>query len=432
MNIRGVAARVILQVIGEGKSLTESLPPALTRFSEHRDAAFLQALVYGVCRQYYYLAALLEVLLDKPMKSKDQDIYALMLVGLYQLIDMRVPAYAAVAETVEAVNSLKKPWAKNIVNAVLRNFQRREEELHAMLAQNPAAYYAHPEWLIALLEKAWPQEWEDILYENNLPPPFVLRVNARRQSRDEYLEKLRGASIEAAAIPETGHGILLSEAMDVMELPGFSAGEISVQDGAAQLAAELLQLEPGLLVLDACAAPGGKTTHIAEIAPELAELYALDSDSDRLQIVRENLHRLHLSARCVTSDAANVQQWWDGKLFDRILLDAPCSASGVIRRHPDIKLLRRQSDIPTLAAEQFRLLNALWTTLKVGGLMLYATCSVFPAENTEVLTDFLATHKDAQEEKITAEWGRECSIGRQIFPGMHGMDGFYYALLRKC
>jgi 16S rRNA (cytosine967-C5)-methyltransferase len=432
MNIRSAAARVILQVIDSGKSLSETLPPAVTRISEQRDAAFLQALVYGVCRRFFYLAAILDILLDKPLKDKDQDIYALMLVGLYQLTDMRVPAYAAVAETVDAVKNLKKPWAKNIVNAVLRNFQRREEEITALLAQDQAAFYAHPDWLIVALEKAWPIEWEDILYENNIQPPLALRVNARRQTRDEYLEKLRAAGINATAIVETQHGIVLDEPMDVLELPGFSAGEISVQDGAAQLAAELLMLAPELRVLDACAAPGGKTAHIAEIAPELAELSALDCDSDRLQVVRENLHRLHLSAHCITSDAANVQQWWDGKLFDRILLDAPCSASGVIRRHPDIKLLRRQDDIPVLAAEQFRLLNALWSVLKVGGILLYATCSIFPAENTEVLTDFLATHKDAQEEKINAEWGRACTIGRQIFPGMHGMDGFYYALLRKC
>jgi 16S rRNA (cytosine967-C5)-methyltransferase len=431
MNIRFTAASLVADVLS-GKSLSDSLPPALTQFNDARDGALVQAIAYGVCRHFYYLAAILTELMETPLKAKDQDVFALMLVGLYQLFDMRVPAYAAVAETVDAVKKLKKPWAKNLVNAVLRNYQRRAPELALALQQNPVATYAHPQWLINTLQVAWPEHWREILEANNQHPPFSLRVNARLQSRAAYQEKLVAAGISASVITATQQGLVLSDAMDVSALPGFIEGEISVQDGAAQLAAELLLLAPNLRVLDACAAPGGKTAHIAELAPLLAELVAVDQNPARLQIVEENLARLNLTATCLQGDAGAPEQWWDGKLFDRILLDAPCSATGVIRRHPDIKLLRRQQDIPAFANEQLRLLTALWPLLKKDGLLLYATCSVLPAENTDVLNQFLASAPDAQALTIAADIGQVCAVGQQIFPGKHGMDGFYYALLRKC
>ncbi|MES2217585.1 MAG: 16S rRNA (cytosine(967)-C(5))-methyltransferase RsmB [Pseudomonadota bacterium] len=430
MNIRFTAASLVTDVLS-GKSLSDSLPAALTQFKDTRDAALVQAIAYGVCRHYFYLAAVLEQLLEKPLKAKDLDVYALLLVGLYQLTEMRVPAYAAVGETVNAAKNLKKPWAKNFVNAVLRNYQRNAAAIAAELNHNPVASYTHPQWMISALQTAWPAQWQEILTANNQHPPLALRVNARYQSRADYLEKLNAANIPATAIAHTQHGLVLESAMDVLLLPGFAQGEVSVQDGAAQLAAELLMLGPNLRVLDACAAPGGKTAHIAESEPTL-ELIAIDKDAGRLQVVRENLQRLELNANCIQGDAANPAAWWDGKLFDRILLDAPCSASGVIRRHPDIKLLRRPEDIKAFAAEQLRLLSGLWPVLKIGGLLLYATCTVFPAENTAVLASFLAAHADAQVEPMTLAVGHPCEIGQQIFPGMHGMDGFYYALLRKC
>jgi 16S rRNA (cytosine967-C5)-methyltransferase len=431
MNLRTAAARILFKVIFRGSSLSDSLTETLPQIEEPRDQALVQAICFGVCRRYYYLSALLDLLLEKGIKDMDQDVLTLLMVGLYQLTDMRIPEYAAVAETVDAVKDFDKVWAKGLVNAVLRNYLRQADKLNSEVAQYDVAYFDHPEWMIGKLKKSWPDYWEDILVHNNEHPPFALRVNQQRGTREEYLEKLAANNIEALSIPETQFGIVLSEPMDVMELSGFSTGDVSVQDGAAQLAAELLELEPGLRVLDACAAPGGKTAHIAEIQKDLDVLVALDQDAKRLGSVTDNLQRLQLSAEIVCADAGDTSHWWDGELFDRILLDAPCSASGVVRRHPDIKLLRRPEDLPTLAKEQLHLLTALWPLLKINGLLLYSTCSIFPQENVTVMQEFLAAHPDAAEVEISAMWGEECAVGRQIFPGMHGMDGFYYARLRK-
>lgn len=427
MNQRFAAAKIIYQVIHEGRSLSDCLPEMLTHFKDARDQAFVQAICYGVCRWYFRLDAFANALLKSPLKEQDQDIHILILIGLYQLTEMRVPPHAAVAETVAATRDFKKIWAKGLVNAILRNYQRRAEELNEKLKTNLTAFYSHPKWMIENLKKSWPTEWKEILIANNQHPPFALRVNQKHHSRAEYLDKISKKDITANLIPETESGIVFAEPRDVKNIPGFLEGEISVQDGAAQLAAELLALTPQLRVLDACAAPGGKTAHILELQTDL-ELIAVDHDALRVRAIEENLQRLKLSATCLCADAADIK---DEKLFDRILLDAPCSATGVIRRHPDIKLLRRESDILKLAAEQKRLLNALWNLLKPNGLLVYATCSIFPEENVLQLQSFLETHSDAKEEKITATWGKTCAVGRQILPGMHGMDGFYYAILRK-
>ena len=431
MNLRAAAARVVFQVIFRGNSLSDCLPIELAKIPEARDQALVQAMCYGVCRRYFYLDALLYALLTTGLKEKDNDIFSLLLVGLYQLTDMRIPAYAAVAETVSAVKDFDKVWAKGLVNAVLRNYERQKDALEKAIEKDPIVHFDHPEWIIGKIKKAWPTHWETILDANNDHPPLALRVNQRHTTRSEYLSTLVAAGIEAIEIPETLNGILLAEPMNVEELPGFSEGDVSVQDGAAQLAAELLELAPQQTILDACAAPGGKTAHIAESQPALAELIAIDQDEKRLVSVTENLQRLQLSASCVHSDATKTADWWNGKLFDRILLDAPCSASGVIRRHPDIKLLRRPEDIVNLVSEQWHLLTALWQLLKIDGILLYSTCSLFPEENAKLMKRFLAEHEDAKEHKIDAEWGEACETGRQIFPGMHGMDGFYYARLRK-
>jgi 16S rRNA (cytosine967-C5)-methyltransferase len=430
MNSRVAAARVVFQVMC-GSSLSDCLPKAVQQLEDPRDQGLLQALCYGVCRHYYSLTALLNALLEHPLKESDDDVYALLLVGLYQLRDMRIPAYAAVNATVDATKGLDKVWARGLVNAILRNYQRHAEVLNAKLLEDPVSQYAHPSWLVGMIKKAWPAASDAIMAANNEHPPFMLRVNQRHGNREAYLEKLAVLEIAAHAIPESDSGIVLEEAMDVHALPGFADGDVSVQDGAAQLAAELLMLEPGQRVLDACAAPGGKTAHIAEREPALAALVAVDQDEKRLLTVTENLMRLKSTATCIASDVANVDAWWDKQLFDRILLDAPCSATGVIRRHPDIKLLRRADDIQNLVQEQLHLLTAVWALLKIDGVLLYATCSILPRENTGVLKEFLANNPDAKEEIIQAEWGNACEIGRQILPGMHGMDGFYYARLKK-
>lgn len=431
MKTRAAATSILFEVIKNGRSLSDALQEGLKNFpNAPRDQAFIKAICYGVCRWYYPLNAIADLLIEKPLKEKDQDVHILVLVGLYQLIDMRIPDYAAVGETVAVTKKMKKIWAEKLVNGVLRQYQRVAAECDAEIQNNPVAVYSHPEWLIDAIEACAPERWESILDENNEHPPFALRVNTKHQSRAEYLQRLSESAIEASIIPETTAGIILETPIDVSSLPGFAEGDVSVQDGAAQLAAELLMVEAGQRVLDVCAAPGGKTAHILELQSDI-EMVAVDCDKHRLDTVRENLERLKLSAECICADAGDVSAWWDGKLFDRILLDAPCSASGVIRRHPDIKLLRRESDIATLALEQARILNSVWQTLKSGGMLLYATCSIFHEENDLIIKSFLDKHPDAIEEKIEASWGEAREVGRQIFPGMHKMDGFYYARIKK-
>jgi len=431
MNARASAAQVILEVVDNGRSLSEVLPSVFKRIDHSRDQSLVQALSYGVCRWFFSLKSVADKLLDKPLKAKDHDIYYLILIGLYQLKEMRIPDYAAVGETVAAASVLKKAWAKNLVNGVLREYQRRSEELHEQLIKDYQAFYSHPNWIIDKLKHSGIKDWRSILDANNQHPPFSLRVNQKMISREEYLKNFTQDPESVKIIPETPAGIVLNKAIDVCELPFFKEGFVSVQDGAAQLAATLMKLTPALRVLDACAAPGGKTAHMLELQPELSEMIAIDKNEERLKSINENLKRLKLTTQCIAADASNLNLWWDNKLFDRILLDAPCSASGVIRRHPDIKLLRRESDIPKLVAEQKHLLNMLWKTLQPGGILLYSTCSIFPEENVLLLEEFLNTHSDAAEDKIEANWGIECKVGRQIYPGMHGMDGFYYGRVRK-
>lgn len=423
----------LLQVIQHGRSLTDSLAATLPKLAAPTDKAFCQALCFGVLREYLKLEYLLGHLLERPLRPKDRDIHCLMLIGLYQLTAMRTPDHAAVSETVAVTKPLRKPWARSLVNAVLRNFRRRERALfEALTAEtDPSAFYAHPTWLLDKLRQAWPQDWQTLVAANNRQAPMSLRVNRRKTDREAYLQTLAERGLAASALPHTQAGIRLSQPTGVEHLPGFAAGEVSVQDGAAQLAAQLLQARPGERVLDACAAPGGKTAHILESQPDLTELVAIDNDPDRLARVTETLQRLNLSTSLVCADAAETGQWWDNRPFDRILLDAPCSATGVIRRHPDIKLLRRATDIPALQAGQYKLLQRLWPLLKQGGMLLYATCSVLPEENQHQIERFLAEHTDARLQPIEAPWGRPTPAGRQLLPGDEDMDGFFYAVLLK-
>ena len=428
MNARVIAARVLGRVLGEGQSLTAVLPPALERVSLG-ERGLLRELCYGVCRWQPQLQLLLDRLLARPLASGEHVVRGLLLAGLYQLWHLRVPEHAAVAETVAAVRSLRKPWATGLVNAVLRSALRRRAELEALVEADPAARAAHPRWLLDGLRRDWPDDWPAIVAANNVRPPFTLRVNRLRLDREACRQRLAAAGYNAdPGVAETA--LTLSTAADPAVLPGFAEGWISVQDAGAQLAAPLLGVQPGQRVLDACAAPGGKTGHLLECAPDL-DLTALDCDTARLERVRDTLARLRLSARLIAGDARRPEDWWDGALYDRILLDAPCSATGVIRRHPDIKLLRRESDIAALAARQEALLAGLWPLLRPGGRLLYVTCSALRAENERVVAVFLAAHADAREQPIMADWGRALPRGRQILPGEGGMDGFYYAVLYK-
>ena len=427
MNTRLIAARALSRVLQDGQSLTAALESALKAVESGKDRAFIQALCYGVCRTYHRLDFILSELLDKPLK--DQDVKALALVGLYQLKYMRVKPHAAVSETVLAAR--KKPWAKALINALLRSYLREQDSLEQKADNVQYAAVSHPDWLIKQIEQDWPQQAQQILLENNQQPPMALRVNLARISRDQYLQQLSEQGIEAVAVDFCPSAIILDKPVAVDLLPGFAEGLVSVQDTAAQLAAGLLDVQAGHRVLDVCAAPGGKTAHILEHQPQLKELVAVDVDASRLQRVSDTLQRLKLPATLVVGDAANPQDWWDGQLFDRILLDAPCSALGVIRRHPDIKLLRRAEDIKPLQALQKNILNAVWPLLAPGGIMLYATCSILKQENEQQIDAFLAEHPDAVELPIDAVWGFAGSHGRQIMTGESAMDGFYYARLGK-
>jgi len=430
MNPRLAAAKALAAVLSGKASLNSSLPTQMDKV-EDRDRGFTQDLAFGTARWQPRLSALAAKLLQKPFKTADADVEALLLVGLYQLLYTRVPAHAAIGETVGCADKLKKPWAKALLNAVLRNAQRESETIFAELERDPVVRTAHPRWLQKSLKAFWPEQWEAICAANNAHPPMILRVNRRHHCRDAYLGLLTEAGIAATPCVYSRDGIVLDAAADVRSLPGFAEGWISVQDEAAQLAADLLDLAPGQRVLDACCAPGGKTCHILEAEPKLAGVVAVDLEAKRLVRVRENLERLKLSAELIAADGRDTQAWWDGKPFQRILLDAPCSATGVIRRHPDIKLTRQPDDIAALAVLQGELLDAMWTTLEVGGILLYATCSTLPTENTEVIEAFLARTPGARELDLATAAGIKQPHGRQLLAQEGGHDGFYYAKLIK-
>ncbi|QRY80563.1 16S rRNA (cytosine(967)-C(5))-methyltransferase RsmB [Pseudomonas sp. PDNC002] len=429
-NPRLAAARALAAVLAGRASLGSSLPTQLENV-EPRDRGLVQELAFGSARWQPRLSTLAARLLQKPFKAGDRDVEALLLVGLYQLLYTRIPPHAAIGETVGCADKLKKPWAKGLLNAVLRRAQRESEILLAEVDKDPAARLAHPRWLQKALKKSWPEQYEAICAANNAHPPMTLRVNRRHGSRDAYLEELNRVGFEATACEFSRDGINLVQPCDVRELPGFAEGRVSVQDEAAQLAADLLELAPNQRVLDACCAPGGKTCHLMEAESALAGVVAVDLEESRLVRVRENLARLQLEAELFAADARDTAKWWDGKPFQRILLDAPCSATGVIRRHPDIKLTRTAEDIEALAKLQGELLDALWATLEVGGVMVYATCSVMPQENSEQIAAFLGRTPGARELDLPGPWGIKQPHGRQLLPQQGGHDGFYYAKLIK-
>lgn len=386
-------------------------------------------LCFGVCRQYYRLQAIADSLMSK--RSKSIEIQLCILMGLYQLHYLRIPDYAVVKETVDLLIPLKKTWAKGLINAVLRNYCRQQDEVLTQMQNDRMFIHNHPDWLVKTIQKAWPQDWQAILQANDLHPAMSLRVNAARTARSDYLTRLQQAGIAATPQSFSPCGITLATPCDVYELPGFVEGDVSVQDEAAQLAAMLLDLQPNLRVLDACCAPGGKTCHILETQSHLSVCVALDIEKNRLKRVEENLNRLQLHASITQGDALQPQTWWDGELFDRILLDAPCSATGVIRRHPDIKLLRTKREIQAIVAIQHDLLETLWPLLTPGGIFIYATCSIMPEENELQIQRVVNTYTDCEMVTNEHAWGRNTGHGRQILPGENGMDGFFYSVLRK-
>jgi 16S rRNA (cytosine967-C5)-methyltransferase len=427
-NCRASAARILARVIADGASLDQVLGPGLETVA-NADRALLQQLCYGTLRSYHRLDGVLQQLLRKPLKQKDADLRALMLCGLHQLLEMRTPAHAAISETVEAARGLKKNWATGLVNGVLRRCSRESESLLNSL--NEAQLASHPDWLFAAITRSWPQQAQQIFSAANGHPPMCLRVNRRTVCRDDYLPQLLAAGIAADSCAYAVDGIRLREPVDVSCLPGFGNGFASVQDESAQLAASLITPGEGARVLDSCCAPGGKACHLLERYPAISELVAMDSDAGRLQRVRENLSRLDLVASVIEGDARNPPGTLAGESFDHILVDAPCSGSGVMRRHPDIKLLRRAADIAAFASTQLAILQGLWPLLKPGGLLVYATCSILPQENDDVVRAFLGHSDTARQLPIVVDWGIDCDGGRQLLPSLEGGDGLFYALLHK-
>lgn len=431
INVRALAAQVLAPLLRQHGSLSTHLPAHLAHCPE-RDRALLQQLCYGTMRELFRLEQLANHFLRKPFKQQDLDIHALLLIGLWQLRSSRIPAHATLNETVDACAALNKPWASKLLNAILRRYQREQKQVEEALAQDAAFQWNHPQWMISKLQHNWPEHWQSILQANDQQAPMTLRVNNRLLTREKALQKLQEADIPATACQFSDDGIGLGSPCDVSALPGFTEGELSVQDEAAQLAAGLLAAENGQRVLDACAAPGGKLCHLLEQNTHLQDVIAVELEPERGQRIHDNLHRLGLQLGCevLTADASS-QDWWDGQLFDRILIDAPCSGTGVIRRHPDIKLLRRGEDIAALASVQLSILNNLWSMLQPGGRLVYATCSIFGQENERVIERFIKQHPDAIHQPIDAPWGEARPFGRQLFPQPDGHDGFYYAVLDK-
>ncbi len=428
-SVRAVAARV-LQAVLKGQSLTRLLEQHGPKVPE-KDRSLLSELCYGSCRWYHRLDYFLRCLMVKPIRERDRDIHALLIIGLYQLAFMRIKPHAAVQETVNAARLLGKPAFVKLVNGVLRNYQRQQETLSKQILENPSAQYALPEWLLRQVRNDWPDHWSEISETLLKPAPMTIRVNTAKGSVADYVALLAGQGITVKPVKGVYTALELDKPVPVEILPGFFEGRSSVQDAGAQLAALLLQAEGRSQVLDACAAPGGKTGHLLEQAGEL-RLAAVDIDQVRLAKVKDNLQRLQLQAEIVVGDAAEPEGDWAQRQYDYILLDVPCSATGVIRRHPDIKLLRRREDIAQLEKQQRRILSSIWPMLKPGGRLLYVTCSVLHQENQEQIEWFLAQQQDARE--LTIETSVRCMSGEhgvQLLPGISGTDGFYYALLQK-
>lgn len=427
MSSRAIAVS-ILDTLNKGKS---NLSYQLQVHQDHKDISFIRALCYGCCRWQLKFESLLDTLLDKPIKQKDSDIKQLLLLGLYEIEYMNTPEHAVVSEIVSVCKKINKQWAKGFVNAILRNYLRKKNQLLSNFKQDDQFTYAHPTWYIEKIQIDWPNAWQAILNANNQQAPMTLRVNLAYNSQEEYLNKLKHQNIDAKICQYSPAGIILNSALNVVELPEFQQGAVSIQDEAAQLAAEILVTNPNSKVLDACAAPGGKTAHLLEKNAYI-HLTALDKKTKRLNDLKHNLKRLNFNVETKVTDATDIKSWANSKCFDHILLDAPCSASGIIRRQPDIKIHRSSKDVEKIVITQAALLRSLWQVLKPNGTLLYATCSIFKQENCTQIKEFLSQTPNAELQTINISEAIDTGFGTQILPNNKvGMDGFFYALLKK-
>lgn len=426
---RALAAQALADVALRGASLRDAMERYAPRLADSRDRALLMALLSDGARWWLRFDPALDRLLDKPLRQKEPAIHALLVLGLVQLEILQLPDYAAVAATVQATRTLQRPRLAGLVNAVLRRWQRERTGLLAELDARPQTRHAHPAWLAKAIAQDWPTRADAVMAANNSEPPLMLRANRRRTSRDALIDRLRMDGYTAEPHAWLADAIVLPHSSDVTRMPGFAAGDFAVQDGAAQIAADLADLLDGQRVLDACAAPGGKACHVLERAD--VRLTALEFDPKRAQRITQNLDRLGLNASVVIGDAGEPAGWWDGQPFDRILIDAPCSATGVLRRRPDVRLHRRESDIAALVAQQTRILSSLWPLLAPGGRLVYITCSLLRRENDAVVSEWLAGRADAQSIAFELPVGQAAGVGWQILPGDGDLDGMYYAVLEK-
>ncbi len=426
---RPAAASVLSAVLVNGRSLSTA-KKLIDDTLERRDRGLAMELVNGVLRWRFRLEALLTHLLSKPLRKKDHDVWLILMIALYELTELSTPDYAVVNEAVVQTRRIGKKWAASMVNAVLRRFIRERQKLLTTVDQDEVARFSHPRWLIDLFSDDWPDAVEQILTASNHRPPMWIRVNLSRISVEDYQQQLAAEHIESITHPLADAALKLVSPVDVSRLPGFAEGLVSVQDAAAQLAAQLIGIQGTERVLDVCAAPGGKTCHILESAVNV-DMTAVELEPSRMQKVQQNLDRLGLQARLLVGDASDADNWWDGQCFDRILVDAPCSATGVIRRHPDIKSLRQANDLSALTDLQQKILSQAWRMLKPGGSLLYVTCSVLKQENELQIERLLSVQSDASENVIDSSWGAACRYGRQLLPGELDGDGFYFARLKK-
>jgi len=429
IDTRALAAKGLAEVAMRGASLREVMERNAPKLADSRDRALLMALLSEGARWWLRFDAAIDGLLEKPLRHKDPAVHALMVLGLVQLEILELQDYAAVAATVEAVRALGRPQLAGLVNAVLRRWQRERESLVAQLDAKPQTRHAHPAWLAAALAHDWPAEADAVMASDNREPPLMLRVNRQRSTPQALIEQFQAAGYAATAHPWLDDALILPHSTDVTRMPGFEDGAFAVQDGAAQVAADLADLHDGLRVLDACAAPGGKACHLLERAR--IDLTALEFDAKRAERIRQNLMRLRLDAKIVIGDAGAPAGWWKREPFDRILIDAPCSATGVLRRRPDVRLHRRESDIAAMHAQQRRILSALWPLLAPGGKLVYITCSVLRAENEVIVSELLAAQADARIVDFTLPTGQAAAMGWQILPGDGDLDGMYYAVIEK-
>ena len=429
VDTRALAARSLAEIAMRGASLREVMERNAPKLRDPRDRALLMALLSEGARWWLRFDAAIDHLLEKSLRHKDPAIHALLVLGLVQLEILQLQDYAAVAATVEATRTLKRPQLARLVNAVLRRWQRERENLIARLDAKPQTRHAHPEWLAKALASDWPAQADAVMAADNREPPLMLRVNRQHIERAALLAQFQATGYEASLHPWLPDALVLPHSADITRMPGFEDGAFAVQDGAAQVAADLADLKHGMRVLDACAAPGGKACHLLERAR--IDLTALEVDAKRGERIRQNLMRLRLDAKIVIGDAGAPAGWWKRQPFDRILIDAPCSATGVLRRRPDVRLHRRESDIAAMHEQQRRILSALWPLLAPGGRLIYITCSVLRAENEVIVGDLLAQQGDARVVPFTLPVGHAAKVGWQILPGDGDLDGMYYAVLEK-